>query len=75
MPKPPPYYEVTERLPDGSTHTLRVLPLWKGAVLVLTEQEWLRGLRRGKWWRRREAHHRRVAHKCREGTTDSSLGR
>lgn len=27
----------------------------KGAVLLLTEPEYLAGIRRGKWWRRREA--------------------
>ncbi|HLG43669.1 MAG TPA: hypothetical protein VI337_01500 [Nitrospirales bacterium] len=30
-----------------------------GCVLVLTEAEYLRGIRRGKWWRRRDALRRR----------------
>jgi len=29
------------------------------AVLLLTEAEYVRGLKRGKWWRRREAMERR----------------
>jgi hypothetical protein len=32
-----------------------VLPLPKQAVLVLTKAQFIEGLRRGKWWRRRQA--------------------
>jgi hypothetical protein len=34
---------------------LIAVPLAKGCVLVLTEREYLAGIRRGKWWRRRQA--------------------
>jgi hypothetical protein len=32
----------------------------KGAILLLTESEYLAGIRRGKWWRRRVAMERRT---------------
>jgi hypothetical protein len=32
----------------------------KGAVLLLTEREFTAGIRRGKWWRRRQAEARRA---------------
>lgn len=35
------------------------IPLHKGCVLVLTPDEWARGIGRGKAQRRREAHERR----------------
>jgi len=36
------------------------VPVGKGCVLILTRTEYLRGLRRGKWWRRQEARKRRA---------------
>lgn len=38
-----------------------VIPLGKRCVLALTPEEYLRGIRRGKWLRRREAMLRREA--------------
>ena len=35
------------------------VPLAKGCVLLLTEREYVAGIRRGKWWRRRQAMARR----------------
>ncbi len=37
------------------------VPLPKGCGLLLTEREFVAGIRRGKWWRRREAMVRREA--------------
>jgi hypothetical protein len=42
-------------LPDG----LRAVSLPKGCVVLLTPQEYLAGIRRGKWWKRRVAEERR----------------
>ena len=39
--------------PDLPTNMI-VVPIPK-AILLLTAQEYLAGLRRGKWWRRRQA--------------------
>ncbi len=36
--------------PDG----LLAVPLAKGCLLLLTPKEYVAGLRRGKWWRRRQ---------------------
>ena len=36
------------------------IPLGKGCVLLLTKWEYLNALRRGKWWRRREAEAKRA---------------
>lgn len=36
------------------------VPVGKGCVLLLTATEYTRALRRGKWWRRREALARRT---------------
>jgi hypothetical protein len=44
-------------LPDG----LLAVPLPKGCVLLLTPQEYLAGIRRGKWWRRRQREQARQA--------------
>ena len=37
--------------PDG----LLVIPLAKSCILLLTPKEYLAGIRRGKWWKRRQA--------------------
>lgn len=39
---------------------LIAIPVGKGCVLLLTRDEYTRGLRRGKWWRRRVAREQRA---------------
>lgn len=46
------------RLPSDPPAGLIAVPM-KGAVLLLTAKEFVAGVRRGKWWRRREAMLRR----------------
>jgi len=41
--------------PTEARSDMIVVPLAKGCALLLTEPEYLAGIRRGKWWRRREA--------------------
>ena len=43
----------------GPPPDLIPVPLAKGCVLLLTEREYVAGIRRGKWWRRRQAMARR----------------
>jgi hypothetical protein len=45
--------------PTDSPPGLIPVPM-KGAILLLTESEYLAGVRRGKWWRRRVATERRT---------------
>jgi hypothetical protein len=46
---------------DSTNLPVGLIPVpLNGAILLLTEQEYLAGIRRGKWWRRRVAMERRT---------------
>ncbi len=49
------------RVPSEPPDGLLAVPFGKGCILLLTPQEVTAGIRRGKWWRRREVAVRREA--------------
>ena len=50
-----PSNDLPELVPFEPDDNLIVIPLAKSCSLVLTPREYLAGIRRGKWWRRRQA--------------------